>query len=101
MPVVVIRKRCGKDFQIGVRVSPERFGQDVGEIRDLAQQLVDEGMVDYLRKEGLGEGFTSFLATWPNMVKDYVVPPDVPRFDAEEFFKTGRSVKLAGLAATR
>lgn len=189
-----IRKRCGQDFQIGVRVSPERFGQDVGEIRDLAQQLVDEGKVDYLdlslwdvfknpldakyhgrslmsyftgldlkgrvrlgfaggiatcqdavrcldagadfvaigkaaivhhdlpkrlqqnrdfmpqsfpvtanylRQEGLGESFITYLATWPNMVTDHFVAPEVPRFDAEEFFKTGRSVKLAEQASAR
>ena len=183
-----IRQRCGKEFQLGVRMSPERFGQDVGEIRDVAQLLVDEGKVDYLdislwdvfkdpvdpkfqgrslmsyftdidlkgrvrlgfaggirtwddanrcleagadfavigkaavvhhdlpkrlersrgfvpqsfpvsadylRKEGLGEGFITYLATWPNMVTDHFVPEDVPRFDVDEFFKTGRSVKLA------
>ena len=50
---------------------------------------------DYLRKEGLGEGFITYLATWPNMVTDHFVPEDVPRFDVDEFFKTGRSVKLA------
>ena len=186
-----IRRRCGKNFQLGVRVSPERFGQDVGETCDLLQQLIDEGdtdyldislwdvfkkpvdpkyqgrnlmsyftdlnlqsrvrlgfaggignldqavrcldvgadfvvigkaavvhhdlprrlarsvtfipqafpvTADYLRKEGLSEPFIRYLATWPNMVKDYFVPQDVPRFDVEEFFTTGRSVKLATTA---
>jgi 2,4-dienoyl-CoA reductase-like NADH-dependent reductase (Old Yellow Enzyme family) len=182
-----IRRNCGADFQIGIRVSPERFGQDVGETRDLAQQLIDEGKIDYLdislwdvfkdpvdpkyqgrslmsyftdlqlkgvrlgfagkiithadatrcleagsdfvvigraaiahhdlprqfssnpgfvpqafpvsaeylRAEGLGESFITYLATWPDMVTNYFVPPEIPRFDVEEFFKTGRSVKLA------
>ncbi|WP_458752607.1 oxidoreductase [Sphingobium xenophagum] len=182
-----IRDRCSKEFQIGVRVSPERFGQDVGETRELAQQLIDEGKIDYLdislwdvfkspvdpkyqghslmsyftdldrngvrlgfagkiishddatrcleygadfvvigraaiahhdlprqfrsnpgfiprkfpltaeylRSQGLGESFIAYLATWPDMVVNYFVPPEIPRFDVEEFFTTGRSVKLA------
>ncbi|WP_082639253.1 MULTISPECIES: NADH:flavin oxidoreductase [unclassified Sphingopyxis] len=182
-----IRASCGEDFQIGVRVSPERFGQDVGETSELAQQLIDEGKIDYLdislwdvfkdpvdpkyqgrslmsyfteldlkgvrlgfagkinshadatrcleqgadfvvigraaiahhnlpklfranphfipqkfpvtadylRTQGLGESFIAYLATWPDMVINYFVPPEIPRFDVEEFFKTGRSVKLA------
>ncbi len=184
-----IRKACGKDFQIGIRVSPERFGIDLMETVELCQLLIDEGKIeyldislwdvfkdpedakykgkslmsyftglalkdrvrlgvagkihtyddsmrcldagvdfvvvgraaimhhdlplrlqkdssftplqfpvsaDYLRNEGLGEAFICYLATWPNMVTDYVPPAEMPRFDAEEFFKTGRSVKLAG-----
>ncbi|MGQ0502278.1 MAG: NADH:flavin oxidoreductase [Panacagrimonas sp.] len=183
-----IRQRCGQDFQVGVRVSPERFGHDVGETAELAQQLVDEGKVDYLdislwdvfkqpldakyqgrslmsyftsldlkgrvrlgfaggittrdaalrcldagadfvaigraailhhdlperlrdepdfvpeswpvtaahlRQEGLGNDFITYLATWPNMVTDHYVPPEVPRFDVNEFLTTGRGVKLA------
>lgn len=184
--VAGIRERCGKDFQVGVRVSPEHFGQDVGETRDLAQQLTDEGRIDYLdislwdvfknpadpkyqgrslmsyftdlnlngvrlgfagkikthsdatrcleegadfvvigraaiahydlprqftanpgfiprkfpvtadylRTQGLGESFIAYLATWPDMVTNYFVSPEIPLFDVEEFFTTGRSVKL-------
>ena len=43
-----IRERCGPDFQIGLRLSPERFGIDLGETRDLAQQLMTAGAIDYL-----------------------------------------------------
>jgi 2,4-dienoyl-CoA reductase-like NADH-dependent reductase (Old Yellow Enzyme family) len=43
-----IRARCGADFQLGVRLSPERFGVDTLEIRDLAQTLMTSGDVDYL-----------------------------------------------------
>lgn len=185
--VAGIRESCGPDFQIGVRFSPERFGQDVGEARELAQQLIDEGRIDYLdislwdvfkdpvdpkyqgrklisyftdldlkgvrlgfagkvithddavrclemgadfvvvgraailhhdlprqlrtdpafvpqtfpvtadylRSEGLGESFISYLATWPDMVINHFVPPEIARFDVDEFFRTGRSVKLA------
>lgn len=43
-----IREACGDDFQIGLRLSPERFGLDLGEIRDLAQRLMTGKAIDYL-----------------------------------------------------
>lgn len=43
-----IRARCRTDFQIGVRLSPERFGHDVAEQRRTAQLLCDQGFIDYL-----------------------------------------------------
>lgn len=43
-----IRARCGTDFQLGVRLSPERFGVSTLEIRDLAQSLMRSGDVDYI-----------------------------------------------------
>ncbi|MWV27566.1 NADH:flavin oxidoreductase [Aurantiacibacter rhizosphaerae] len=43
-----IRSACRPDFQLGVRLSPERFGQDLGEIRDLAAQILLQETVDYL-----------------------------------------------------
>ncbi len=43
-----IRARCGANFQLGVRLSPERFGVDTLEIRDLAQSLMRSGDVDYI-----------------------------------------------------
>ena len=43
-----IRARCGVDFQLGVRLSPERFGVNTLEIRDLAQRLMRSGDVDYV-----------------------------------------------------
>jgi 2,4-dienoyl-CoA reductase-like NADH-dependent reductase (Old Yellow Enzyme family) len=42
------RERCRPDFQIGLRLSAERFGVKLGEMRDVAQQLMDEGRIDYL-----------------------------------------------------
>jgi 2,4-dienoyl-CoA reductase-like NADH-dependent reductase (Old Yellow Enzyme family) len=42
------RERCRPDFQIGLRLSGERFGIQLGEMRQLAQQLMDEGRIDYL-----------------------------------------------------
>lgn len=43
-----IRKVCRPDFIVGIRLSPERFGMQLGEIRELAQQLIDSGQLDFL-----------------------------------------------------
>ncbi len=43
-----IRATCPSDFQLGLRLSPERFGQDLGEIRDLAVRVMEGGKLDYL-----------------------------------------------------
>ncbi len=43
-----IRARARPNFQIGVRLSPERWGIDLGEMRELAQQLMAGGQIDYL-----------------------------------------------------
>jgi 2,4-dienoyl-CoA reductase-like NADH-dependent reductase (Old Yellow Enzyme family) len=46
--LAAIREQCGPDFQIGLRLSPERFGLKVAEIRDFAALLMAEGAMDYL-----------------------------------------------------
>lgn len=43
-----IRSRCRRDFQVGLRLSPERFGLELAEIRQLAGELMAEGALDYL-----------------------------------------------------
>ena len=43
-----INARCGRDFSLGIRLSPERFGQQTAEIRDLAAALLTDKRVDYL-----------------------------------------------------
>lgn len=43
-----VRAECGRDFSLGVRLSPERFGMDIGEIRRLAAELMQGGEIDYL-----------------------------------------------------
>ena len=43
-----IRSQCRADFQIGVRLSPERFGLQLPEIRDVAAEMMQQGAVDYL-----------------------------------------------------
>jgi 2,4-dienoyl-CoA reductase-like NADH-dependent reductase (Old Yellow Enzyme family) len=43
-----IRARCRPDFNLGLRLSPERFDLRLAEIRDLAQALLTQGAIDYL-----------------------------------------------------
>ena len=46
--VNAIREACGKDFLLGVRLSPERFGMDLLEVKLVCQRFIDEGIVDFL-----------------------------------------------------
>jgi 2,4-dienoyl-CoA reductase-like NADH-dependent reductase (Old Yellow Enzyme family) len=59
-----IRARCRPDFAIGVRLSPERFGLVLDEIRDTYVAIAESGLVDLMdmslwdvRKHPRVEGF--------------------------------------------
>jgi 2,4-dienoyl-CoA reductase-like NADH-dependent reductase (Old Yellow Enzyme family) len=43
-----IRAACGSDFLVGVRLSPERFGMDILEVKTVSQRLINEGKIDFL-----------------------------------------------------
>ena len=43
-----IRETCGPEFLISVRLSPERFGMELGETIQICQRFVDEGKIDFL-----------------------------------------------------
>ncbi|WGU40517.1 NADH:flavin oxidoreductase [Phenylobacterium sp. NIBR 498073] len=43
-----IRARCGANFQLGLRLSPERFGLELAEIIEVARQVLADGKIDYL-----------------------------------------------------
>ncbi|BCG04933.1 NADH-dependent flavin oxidoreductase (plasmid) [Paraburkholderia sp. PGU19] len=43
-----IRGQCGDDFQIGLRLSPERFGMRLAEARELAAEIMRKEQIDYL-----------------------------------------------------
>lgn len=43
-----IRGSCGSDFQIGLRLSPERFGQQLEEMIALSARVLREEKIDYL-----------------------------------------------------
>lgn len=43
-----IREVCSKDFQLGVRISPDRFGLTIDEGRALTAELFASGAIDYV-----------------------------------------------------
>src|ERR1700733_10656101 len=43
-----VRAQCRPDFQLGLRLSPERFGVELPEIRDVAAEILRQGKIDYL-----------------------------------------------------
>jgi 2,4-dienoyl-CoA reductase-like NADH-dependent reductase (Old Yellow Enzyme family) len=43
-----VRAGCGPAFQLGVRLSPERYGLRLAEMRETAAQLFEQQKVDYL-----------------------------------------------------
>jgi len=43
-----VRRRCRKDFSIGVRLSPERFGLQTREVAEVAQRLMRDSDIDYI-----------------------------------------------------
>jgi len=43
-----VRRECGNDFHVAVRLSPERFGMRLDEIREVYRRLVAEGQVDMI-----------------------------------------------------
>jgi len=46
--VAGIRARCRPGLLLGVRLSPERFGMKLAEVRAVAQRMMSEGMIDLL-----------------------------------------------------
>ncbi|MDB5471432.1 MAG: NADH:flavin oxidoreductase [Caulobacter sp.] len=46
--LIEARAACRPDFQIGLRLSPERFGLKLAEIRRVAGMLMTSGLIDYL-----------------------------------------------------
>ncbi len=43
-----IRNACGAHFLLGVRLSPERFGMDLMEVKEVCKRLIDEAQIDFL-----------------------------------------------------
>jgi len=43
-----VRATCSSHFQVGLRLSPERYGIDVAEMRDLAKVLFHRAEIDFL-----------------------------------------------------
>ena len=43
-----VRERCREDFNVSLRLSPERFGQRMGEVIEVATRLLEEEKIDFL-----------------------------------------------------
>ncbi len=43
-----VRSRCRGDFMLGVRLSPERFGMRLAEVKSMALRLMERGQLDFL-----------------------------------------------------
>lgn len=43
-----VRSACRPDFQLGLRLSPERYGLRIAEMRELAAEIMRQGRIDYL-----------------------------------------------------
>lgn len=43
-----VRAACRTDFTLGVRLSPERFGVNLADVRHVAERLMCEGRIDFL-----------------------------------------------------
>lgn len=43
-----IRDNCGSNFLVGVRLSPERFGMKITEMKEICKRLIDENKIDFL-----------------------------------------------------
>ncbi|WCO02380.1 NADH:flavin oxidoreductase [Psychroserpens ponticola] len=43
-----IRTACGPKFLLGVRLSPERFGMKLQEVKTVCQRFISEGQIDFL-----------------------------------------------------
>jgi 2,4-dienoyl-CoA reductase-like NADH-dependent reductase (Old Yellow Enzyme family) len=46
--VEAVRRETRPDFQVGLRLSPERFGLRLGEVVDVARELLAQARIDYL-----------------------------------------------------
>jgi 2,4-dienoyl-CoA reductase-like NADH-dependent reductase (Old Yellow Enzyme family) len=71
-----VRRRCGDDLLLAVRLSPERFGVRTRDILDVYDRIVAEGLVDLVdlslwdafkapAEEGLGESLLGCFAERP------------------------------------
>lgn len=43
-----VREKCGANFLIGVRLSPERFGMDLIEVKEICKRFISEDKIDFL-----------------------------------------------------
>jgi 2,4-dienoyl-CoA reductase-like NADH-dependent reductase (Old Yellow Enzyme family) len=106
------RARCRPDFSLGVRLSPERFGLKLLEIRDFAAELMRAGEIDYLdmslwdvfkepvEPELQGRSLMSYFAELPRgNVRLGVAGKIVSGTDAAKALANGADFAIVGRAA--
>jgi 2,4-dienoyl-CoA reductase-like NADH-dependent reductase (Old Yellow Enzyme family) len=107
-----VRSRCGPDFLLGLRLSPERFGLKLAEMRTLAQALMSAKAVDYLdislwdaRKEPEDEAFKgrSLFSYFTELDRGAVRLGGAGKImtaqDARDFLAAGADFAVIGRAA--
>ncbi|WP_333587185.1 NADH:flavin oxidoreductase [Phenylobacterium sp.] len=107
-----VRARCGEDFLVGLRLSPERFGLELAEIRELAAQMLVHPALDFLdmslwdvRKEPAeeahkGRSLMSYFTELPRThVRLGVAGKIMTAAQAREAMEAGADYVLIGRAA--
>ncbi len=79
-----IRQQCGSSFLLGVRLSPERFGLDLMEIRQICEQLISENKIDFLD-----------ISVW-----DYKKMPEDERYNSESLLSYFTSLNTSNVKLT-
>ncbi len=80
-----IRQNCGDGFLLGVRLSPERFGMDLLEIKVISQQLIDSSLIDFLD-----------LSLWDVFKHNEAAKQSLMRFFVEELDRKAVKLTVAG-----
>lgn len=75
-----IRARCRPDSQLGLRLSPERFGFRLAKVREVAQQAMRSGLIDWLD-----------LSIW-----DVTKEPEDPAFEGRSLMSWFTELDRAG-----
>ena len=103
------RAACRPDFQLGLRLSPERYGLRLAEMRDLATEIMAAGKIDYLdmslwdaRKEPVEAAFAGrSLASWFTDLPRGQTPPRRRRQDHDAARGRRNARARGGLRAHR
>ncbi|WP_169569140.1 NADH:flavin oxidoreductase [Sneathiella limimaris] len=107
-----IRARCRPDFNISVRLSPERFGMKLGEIINVAKRLMAEEKIDFLdmslwdckkepeEEEFKGKPLISYFAELDRKsVRLCVAGKIMSAKDVNDAYENGADIVMAGRAA--
>lgn len=75
-----VREATGPDFQVGLRLTPERMGIELGEFRTVAAQVLESGRLDYLDVSMWDVTKPPHDARYEGLLIDHVT--DLPRHGA-------------------